>query len=152
VLAFSPSIPFWNTTLIPLQFLSFAFASALGLALIFALWIPVPAAMLASWLAAELFLLAATALLFIAHLLNGNSSHTVSKLSVKRLMSGEQRASFLLGTVVVGLAAPGLVILYGLLMQNASPPLIFFIGATTLVGNWFSKYAVIKAGVFAPFF
>lgn len=151
-LAYSPSIPFWNTTLIPLQFLSFAFASALGLALISVLWTPVPGAVLSQWFSAELFLLALTALLLIAHLLNGGTSHPAAKLSVKRLMRGELKAAFLLGTIVFGLVVPALFIFYGLFLSSASYYLIFSAGAAVLVGNWFSKYAVIKAGVYAPFF
>jgi formate-dependent nitrite reductase membrane component NrfD len=152
VLAYSPSIPFWNTTLIPLQFLSFAFASALGLTLLFILWIPVPGAMMANWLTAELFLLAATALLFVAHLLNGSASHPVAKLSVERLTRGELRGAFLGGAVVVGCFLPALLVLYGLLWGSLSPHILFLIAVMTLIGNWFSKYAVIKAGTYAPFF
>lgn len=152
VLAYSPSIPFWNTTLIPLEFLSFAFASALALGLISALWAAVPAAVLSQWLFAELFLLAASALFLIAHLLNGRTSHPAAKLSVKRLMSGELRGAFLLGTILLGLALPALFTFYGLLLGGASHYSILAIGAAILVGNWFSKYAVIKAGIYAPFF
>lgn len=152
VLAYSPSIPFWNTTLIPLQFLSFAFAGALGLALTSAMWTPVPYVVLSQWLTAELFLLATTALLLIAHLLNGSTSHPAAKFSVTRLMRGELRGSFLIGTVVLGLALPALFIFYGLILSSASHALMLTIGAAVLVGNWFSKYAVIRAGVYAPFF
>lgn len=151
VLAYSPSIPFWNTTLIPLQFLGFAFASALGLTLLFALWMPVSGAVIANWLAAELFLLALTALFFVAHLLNGSASHTAAKLSVARLLHGEQRAAFVGGTIVVGFILPALFVLHGLFWGNLSPQFLFLTGMTTLAGNWFSKYAVIKAGVYAPF-
>jgi formate-dependent nitrite reductase membrane component NrfD len=152
VLAYSPSIPFWNTTLIPLQFLSFAFAGAFGVALLTPLWSPVPDAVLSHWLAAELLLLATTALLLTAHLLNGSTSHPAAKLSVTRLMRGELRGIFLLGTVFLGLAFPALFIFYGLLVSSVSHAMIIIIAAAVLVGNWFSKYAVIKAGLYAPFF
>jgi hypothetical protein len=112
----------------------------------------VPSAVLLQWLSAELFLLALTALLLIAHLLNGGTSHPAAKLSVKRLMRGELKAAFLLGTIVLGVAVPALFIFYGLFLSSASHYLIFSTGAAVLVGNWFSKYAVIKAGVYAPFF
>jgi len=151
-LAYSPSIPFWNTTLIPLQFLSFAFASALGFALISVLWTSVPDALLLQWLTAELSLLALTALLLMAHLLNSSTSHPAAKLSVKRLLRGEIRGAFLVGTILLGFALPALFIFYGLLLSSASHYLLLTTGAAVLIGNWFSKYAVIKAGVFAPFF
>jgi len=153
VLAYSPSIPFWNTTLIPLQFLIFAFASALGLALISAVWIPLPAETLASWAIAEVVLLAVTLLLFVAHLLDGVYRHTTAKLSVNRLMKGDLRLPFIWGTLVGGLFLPLLLGLYGSLWSSPSAGLVYLAlaGAITLPGNWFSKYAVIKAGIYAPF-
>lgn len=153
VLAYSPSIPFWNTTLIPLQFLIFAFASSVGLSLLFACWIPVPATLLATWAGAEILLLAAALLLFAAHLLNGAYSHTTGKVSVNRLIKGELRVPFVWGTLLGGLLLPLLLGLYGLVWSNPGPDLFFLAlaGAITLPANWLSKYVVIKAGTYAPF-
>jgi formate-dependent nitrite reductase membrane component NrfD len=151
VLAASPSIPFWNTTLIPLQFLSFAFASALGLALIFALWLPVPPAVLASWAGAEVLLLAVTLLLFAAHLIHGTASHTAAKISVARLVKGELRVPFVWGTLVVGLLVPLFLGIAAVLGSSLAPGLLAVAALLTFPGNWLSKYAVIKAGYYAPF-
>lgn len=153
VLSYSPSIPFWNTTLIPLQFLVSAFASALGLALIFALWFPVPPSVLTTLGTAEILLLAAALLLFLAHLLNGVYSHTTAKASVSRLIKGELRLPFLWGTIFGGLVLPLLLSLYGSLWANPNPDVLSLTlaGLVTLPGNWFSKYTVIKAGMYAPF-
>lgn len=151
VLAYSPAIPFWNTTLIPLQFLTFGFASSVGLALLFTLWVPVSTEMLMTLLTAELCLLAASALFFLAHMAN-RSSHTTARLSVRRLLQGELRTAFLLGTVLVGLILPALFAIFGLIQGGAAPQAIMLISVAVLVGNWFSKYAVIKAGIYAPYF
>jgi len=151
VLAASPSIPFWNTTLIPLQFLSFAFASALGLALIVALWLPVAPALLTAWASAEILLLAATLLLFLAHLLHGTTSHTTAKLSVDRLVKGELQGPFIWGTLVGGLLLPIFLALYASLAASPAPQLLAISALLTLPGNWLSKYTVIKAGSYAPF-
>jgi formate-dependent nitrite reductase membrane component NrfD len=150
VLACSPSIPFWNTALIPLQFLSFAFASAFGLAL-FSASVPPADPLLGEWLAAELALLAFTALLFIAHLLSGSTAHPVAKLSVARLTAGDLRGLFLAGTVGLGFLAPALFGAYALYVGRLDPTLAVLVAAMTLAGNWFSKYAVIKAGIYATF-
>lgn len=151
VLAASPSIPFWNTTLIPLQFLTFAFASAAGLGLIFALWSPVPDAQLALWVNAEILLLAATLILFLAHILHGNASHTTAKVSVNRLLKGELQGSFVWGTLLVGLCLPIVLSLYASFVANPGTELLAIAALLTLPGNWLSKYAVIKAGTYAPF-
>lgn len=151
VLAASPSIHFWNTTLIPLQFLTFAFASAVGLALISALWIPAPAALWATWTNAEILLLAVTLLLFAAHLLHGSASHTTAKLSVDRLVKGELRGAFIWGTLVAGLLLPIFLALYASLAASPAPQLLAISALLALPGNWLSKYTVIKAGSYAPF-
>ena len=153
VLAYSPSIPFWNTMLIPLQFLVFAFANAVGLALIFALWVEVPPALLMTWGIAEVLLLAGALILFLAHLLNGAYSHTSAKVSVSRLIKGDLRLFFVWGALVGGLLLPLFLGLYGSLWANRGSgiSLLALSGLISLAGNWFSKYAVIKAGTFAPF-
>jgi formate-dependent nitrite reductase membrane component NrfD len=153
VLACSPSIPFWNTALIPLQYLAFAFASAVGLTLVSVFWAPVPSETLVIWGSAEAMLLVVTLILFVAHLLNGATSHVSAKVSVDRLIKGELRSSFLWGVLLGGLSLPMLLILYGSLWSSSSPDLILLsvAGAITLLGNWFSKYTVIKAGAYAPF-
>lgn len=84
--------------------------------------------------------------------MNGHTTHLAAKLSVRRLMRGDLRGAFLLGTILLGFAVPAVFISYGLLLGNASQYLILTIGAAVVTGNWFSKYAVIKAGIFAPFF
>lgn len=153
VLAYSPSIPFWNTTLIPLQFLIFAFANAVGIALIFAFLVEVPRMLLTTWAVAEVLLLAVALLLFLAHLLNGAYSHPAAKVSVNRLIKGDLRLFFVWGALVGGLLIPLFLGIYGSLWANpgAGILLLALSGLISLPGNWFSKYAVIKAGTYAPF-
>jgi tetrathionate reductase subunit C len=152
VLAYSPSIPFWNTMLIPLQFLIFAFASALGLAFVFALWLPIPAHLLATWATVEILLLVVALLLFVAHLLNGTYSHPTARVSVHRLLSGDLRGVFVWGTLAGGLLL-SLVLGFSAMFWMQPGPNVFLLalsGLVTLPGNWLSKYAIIKAGTYAP--
>jgi tetrathionate reductase subunit C len=152
VLAYSPSIPFWNTMLIPLQFLIFAFASALGLAFVFALWLPVPSSLLATWATVEILLLAVALLLFVAHLLNGAYSHPTARVSVDRLLSGDLHRVFVWGTLAGGLLL-SLVLGFSAMFWMKPGPNVFLLalsGLVTLPGNWLSKYTIIKAGTYAP--
>ena len=109
---------------------------------------------LASWAQAEIILLAVTLLLFIAHILNGIYSHTAAKSSVNRLVKGELRLSFVWGTLLGGLILPAILCLYGFLWANPGPDITLYAlaGMVTFPGNWLSKYTVIKAGIYAPFF
>ena len=152
VLAFSPSIPFWNTMLIPLQFLVFALTSALGLAFVFALWSPVPPTHLTLWASAEISLLAVALLLFLAHLLNGAYSHPTGRISVDRLLNGDLRPAFVWGTLVGGLFLALVLALWATFWIESGPHifLLALSGLITIPSNWFSKYAIIRAGTYAP--
>lgn len=152
VLAYSPSIPFWNTMLVPLQFLFFALASALGLAFVFALWMPIPSPLLAKWATAEILLLVVALLLFLAHLLNGAYVHPTGRVSVNRLLNGDLRVVFIWGTLVGGLLLSLALDLWGAFLIEPRPNifLLALSGLITLPGNWLSKYAIIKAGTYAP--
>ena len=151
VLAYSPSIPFWNTTLIPLQFLAFAFASALGLVPIFAVVNPVSSEFLADCANLDLIVLPSTLLLFIAHVLQGAYGHIAARVSVNRLLKADLNFPFVWGTLFAGIAVPLLLVLRaGTLDSNAQLVVLVLAGILTLPGNWLSKYAIIKAGVYAP--
>lgn len=153
VLAFSPSIPFWNTTLIPLQFLAYAFSSALGLALLFSVPFPVPAETLHTWAAVEGGLLAVCLLLLVAHVLNAQYTHTASRVAASRLTRGNLRSAFLGGTLAVGLGLPALLLFWSFSAPSDVDlrlPLAFA-GIAAIAGNWFSKFVVIRAGTYAPF-
>jgi formate-dependent nitrite reductase membrane component NrfD len=151
VLAYSPSIPFWNTTLIPLEFLAFAFISALGLVPIFAVFDPASPEFLADCANLELIVLASALLLFLAHVLQGSYGHVAARLSVKRLIREDLNLPFVWGTLIAGILVPLVLVLSG----NASDSelqlvLLASAGVFTLIGNWLSKYAIIKAGMYAP--
>jgi tetrathionate reductase subunit C len=152
VLAYSPSIPFWNTTLIPLQFLAFAFASAFGLVPIFALWNPISSGLLSAWATLEVVVLASALLLLLAHILQGAYGHTAARVSVQRLMKQDLSLPFVWGTLVAGTLLPLLLVVNGYLSDSASTQLLLLAaaGVITLPGNWFSKYTIIKAGMYAP--
>src|SRR5262249_21172776 len=90
VLAASPSIPFWNTMLIPLQFLAMGFASALGLVgLSAAVWAPLAPERVSVLGQATVLLVGVTGLLLCLHLLNGQYGGVGGRASVRRLLRGD---------------------------------------------------------------
>jgi tetrathionate reductase subunit C len=152
VLAYSPSIPFWNTTLIPLQFLAFAFASALALVPLFGFGNPLPPNILSGWATLQVIVLASGLLLLIAHVLQGAYGHSAARVSVQRLMKEDLSLFFVWGTMVGGTVLPLLLVVNGAATENGSAQvfLLAAAGAMILAGNWLSKYTVIKAGMYAP--
>jgi tetrathionate reductase subunit C len=151
VLSYSPSIPFWNTTLVPLQFLAYAFSSAIGVGLISTFWAPVSAATLRGWVAVESGLLVVCLLLLVAHVLNGSYTHTAARVSVQRLKSGDLRPMFLYGALLLGLLVPAVLAMWGGLAPSPISAVLAAAGLVVLVGNWLSKLSVIRAGTYAPF-
>ena len=151
VLAYSPSIPFWNTTLIPLQFLAFAFASAFGLVPVFAVVTPVSSEFLADCANLEFIVLASALLLFVAHILQGSYGHTAARVSVNRLLKADLNVPFVWGTLFAGILVPLLLVLSADRSDSKAQLMgLVAAGILTLPGNWLSKYAIIKAGVYAP--
>jgi formate-dependent nitrite reductase membrane component NrfD len=144
VLSFSPSIPFWNTTLIPLQYVGFAFAAAAGLAYLFGS--PGPNAAVVALVAA----LAALALT-VAHVLNARYQRGAARLGADRLLRGSLAPHFVWGTLVLGLGVPIALLAYHVGVGPLGGTLAVA-GALMVLGNFLSKYAVIKAGYYAPLF
>jgi formate-dependent nitrite reductase membrane component NrfD len=152
VLTSSPSIPFWNNAMIPAQFLVNAFASAFGLGLIYSAVATVDASTLTTWLAVTAVLLAASLLLQIGHLLNGQYSHIAGRFSVRRLVAGDLQLVYLGGVILAGLIVPLALVAYALLAGSGAmvTSAAAVAGVLILIGNWLSKHAVIRAGAYAP--
>jgi formate-dependent nitrite reductase membrane component NrfD len=152
VLAFSPSIPFWNTTLVPLQFLAFAFSSAFAIAVIASV-VSTTGFDASAWTPFLGATLVFSFLLVAAHVLNARYTHATAAVSLRRLVRGDLRVSFLGGLMLVGLALPAVLLVVGASLEPGDPASLAFAvaGATAIAGNWFSKYAVIRAGTYAPY-
>ena len=155
VLASSPSIPFWNSTLIPMQFLVNGFASAFGFGLVYA---QVSNTQIADrdlqlWLGATAGLLAASLALQLFHLLNGQYTHVAGKVAVRRLVSGNLQLAYLGGVIAVGLVIPLILVAYALSTTGANALMAGAVaGVLVVVGNWLSKVTVIRAGTYASLF
>lgn len=155
VLASSPSIPFWNSTLIPIQFLVNGFAGGFALGLVYsAVATPAVAAdTLDGWLALTAGLLVFSVFLQIAHVLNGQYTHIAGQVAVRRLLSGNLQLAYLGGVMVAGLIVPLALIVYAMSATGTNATVAAAVaGVLILVGNWLSKFTVIRAGTYAPLF
>jgi formate-dependent nitrite reductase membrane component NrfD len=145
-LSASRSIPFWHTILIPLQFLSSALASAVGLAYLVGSLAP-------SRLMAVVALIAAlTALAFsLAHIRNARSQQGAARISADKLMTGSLKGYYLWGNLVLGLMLPALILVLDV-ARTLPGGLLALAGVLLLTGNLLAKYAVIRAGYYASLF
>lgn len=146
VLASSRSIPFWNTPLIPLQYLGSAIAGAAGVAYL----VRSPASSLITAVVALVSVLATLAF-SLAHIQNARSRRGAARISADRVMKGGLAPYFLWGNLVLGLMAPGVILVLHLASELATGVLALA-AVLLLAGNFLSKYAVIKAGYYAPLF
>jgi formate-dependent nitrite reductase membrane component NrfD len=66
-------------------------------------------------------------------------------------MKEDLNLTFVWGTLFVGILVPLLLVLNAD-ASDSEAQLMFLVlaGILTLPGNWLSKYAIIKAGVYAP--
>ncbi len=146
VLTSSLSIPFWNTTLIPLQYFGSALASAAGIAY---LW-GSPAASRAAAVVALVSALATLAF-SLAHIQNARYQRGAARMSADKVMKGSLAPHFLWGNLVLGLLVPVLILALHLASELAAGVLALA-GVLLLAGNFLSKYAVIKAGYYASLY
>ena len=144
VLAVLRTIPFWNTSLIPLQYLSSAFASAAGMA--YLLGSPASARAPAAVAVASVL---GTLALSAAHILSAYARKGTACMSANMVMRGRWAPHFVLGNLLLGLVAPGLILAIHL-AGGFGNGMLALAGVLLLAGNFLSKYAVIKAGYLAP--
>lgn len=152
VLSYSPSIPFWNTTLIPLQYLAYSFASALGLAM--AIGVVSNSGVSRIWVAGEAVLLFCCSLLLAAHLINAYQLRGTAKESARRLVKGGLAKSFWVGVCLAGLVIPLLLLAVASTLGEGPVVLLSLVGVGVLtqVGNFLSKLYVLRVGLYPPIF
>lgn len=142
----SKGVPFWTSPILPALYLAYALrggaatllvifsfngvdldASALGL---LELWIGISAAVM---------------ILFYLGVMSG--SNPIEQYSVRELLRGRAAVSFYIGTLLIGLGVPIGIGLVGL-RSPLSLAAVATIGLASVVGDFFVKYSIAKAGVY----
>jgi formate-dependent nitrite reductase membrane component NrfD len=138
-LAASRAIRFWNTPLVPLEFL------ASGMAV---------AAALTAWLAPSIavFRLAAVAfglgvVLVGLHVVGGYLEAGVARQSARELVRDPRFGA----AVLAGMAVPGAVALAASLGSPVAASVWLLAAVLAAGGNWLSKYLLLHVGYYEPF-
>jgi len=77
------------------------------------------------------------------------NTNVATRQSVRDLTRGRVSGSFYLGTVLIGLVIP--IVLGGLgYLSPLSQGILAAVGLFSLVGDFFAKYTIAKAGVYMP--
>lgn len=147
------AIPFWNTSLLPIQFLMHSIASAglvlLGLLALSGQRLADSPREVSAVLATLLFSL----LLSWVYTRSAPRSEAARE-SVRLLTRGRLKPLFLVGGGIVGLAAPMVLVMLAysisLDMGVVSGLLVFLALALRIAGDMAFRSAVLRAGVYAP--
>ena len=147
LMAFSPAIPFWNSSLLPVLFLVFSAES--GTALAIPLYATFTRGMVQPLEMVEILLLSLVGMIIFSYLYGAYHSSLPARESVLLLMRGGLGALFFIGVVLFGFVIP-LTIVF---LSGA--------GTTSLISMWLAAFLVIqgalsfrwlilRAGVYAP--
>jgi len=148
VYAASKGIPFWNSPLLPVLYIAYALRGGVALILLSLPFTgstvrPEQAAVIELWIAVS----AGVFILFYLGVMA--NSNVATRQSVRDLTRGRVSGSFYLGTVLIGLVIP--ILLGGLgYLSPLSQEILAAVGLFSLVGDFFAKYTIAKAGVYMP--
>ena len=146
VYASSKGVPFWTSPILPALYLAYALRGGVATLLVI---ISLNGKVLDS---SELGLLelwigitAAVMILFYVGVMSG--SNPIEQYSVRELLRGRASASFYVGTLFIGLFIPIAIGLIGL-KTPLSLAAVAAVGLASVIGDFFVKYSIAKAGIY----
>jgi formate-dependent nitrite reductase membrane component NrfD len=148
VYAASVAIPFWRTPLLPLLYVAYGVRGGAALLLVVAA-LGGAAFDLEAMEAIKLWVVASTALLVALLLTSARSRGGAAERSMRRLLFGPLAPTFYGGTLLVGILVPlglGATRAFG----AGGLAALAAIGVASLLGDFYVKYCVVKAGVHVP--
>ena len=154
VLGSSSVIPAWRTALVPTQFFVNAFAS--GAAVLWILDFVTGSALIDPRTSVQMITLLtiASLLILLGYTLGLSNGTAAAKTSFGILTNGKTGAYFIGGGLFIGLLLPTILLAIALAVgpSQISNTLALISSTAILVGNFFSKISVLKAGVYEATF
>lgn len=144
----SKGIPFWNSPILPALYVAYGLRGGVAMLLVvIALFQPTfhPAnlELIELWIGASALVM----ILFYLGVISG--ANPVARQSVHELLNGRVSISFYVGTLIVGLLAPIAMGILGM-MSPLSMGGLAILGLTSVIGDFFVKYCIAKAGIYLP--
>lgn len=148
VLAASPAIPLWNTSLMPILCFFYALLGGTTLTIFLIYFLGQDLAGAALLKNIEIWLLVINFIIVVTFLLTMNKSTSAGREAIKQLVTGQLAGLFIGAVVVVGLVVTFLLTLY--FTANESMAVLFWIALADLVGHYFIFYLLLRAGLYTP--
>jgi formate-dependent nitrite reductase membrane component NrfD len=148
VYAASVAIPFWRTPLLPLLYVAYGLRGGAALLLV-AGSLGGAAFDLEAMEAIKLWVVASTGVLVALLLVSARSRGGAAQRSMRRRVLGPIAPAFYGGTVLLGIVIPialGAAHAFG----AGGLAVLAVIGVASLLGDFYVKYCVVKAGVYVP--
>ncbi|MBI2304593.1 MAG: polysulfide reductase NrfD [Chloroflexi bacterium] len=148
VWAVCKAIPFWNTALLPILYITYGLRGGAAVLLVSLPFLGFgtalePLELIKLWIAVS------SAALILFYLAVMSSSEVTARMSVSQLMGGPVSLAFYLGVVLFGLVIPIGIGLLGNFFPLAVP-LLVLVGLSSLVGDFYTTYCVARVGVYRP--
>ncbi len=148
VYAASKAIPFWHTLLLPALYIAYGLRGGAAL-LLTAAAVGGGRFDIDTMEAIKLWVLVSALLLVLLYLTAARRTGGAAGHSAELLIAGRISMSFYGGTVGVGIAIP--LILASLREFGLTGMIVLgLIGITSLIGDFYIKYCVVKAGAYVP--
>jgi formate-dependent nitrite reductase membrane component NrfD len=142
------AVPFWNSTLLPILFITYGLMGGFGMAALIAL-----NGGDVNLIAAETgtrWLLIINALLLVVYLRTASRRETTAKQSVVEQMRGSMAPVFWAGVVTFGIVIPLTVTLVNLVTGELPTSVLMGGALCELIGGLSLRYCVLKGGAYKP--
>ncbi|MEO6162818.1 MAG: NrfD/PsrC family molybdoenzyme membrane anchor subunit [Candidatus Binatia bacterium] len=150
VLSSYASIPAWNSPMIPLLFLIYSWTT--GWAFFGLVLLAAGSEKLGLFLGLGISLIALTILSLVIHLGALSRGSLAVRESFRELTRGSLAGKFIGGVLGIGLVVPLLLVLWVTIAAVMIPAAILLAALLVLLGGFFFRYCVLKAGVYPPLF
>jgi formate-dependent nitrite reductase membrane component NrfD len=151
VMTYSPSIPLWNNSLIPVLRTSYALMGGVTLTLFVSMFPGLTeqfsAETLHLWSNIERALVVANMLMIVIYVMTLTYQVTAAKESASLIIRDKYPTVFWVGVVGIGLIA---IFLLPILMHTESLELLLAVAVFELIGDFCILFLLLRAGVFSP--
>ena len=151
VMTYSPSIPLWNNSLIPVLRTSYALMGGVTLTLFVSMFPQLAGQFtedqLKIWSMVERGLVVANMLMIVVYVMTLTYQVAAAKEAAFLIIRDKYPAIFWFGVVAVGLIA---IFLLPILVQTESLQLLLAVAVFELIGDFCILFLLLRAGVFSP--
>jgi len=145
ILASYPSVPAWNTGLLPVLFVSYGLTSGIAVLYFFHSLNTIPIIELAQ---IGFILVAVNLLLLLIYWVGLSSTVTAAKESTRLITKGELWPHFIIGVIVVGLVVPLIMVGQVYATSKVTGSSLILAGVLILIGNFIFRYVLLRMGTY----